>query len=98
MSERRQVSRRADGALLRHDGQDVGVEHAEQRSRTVADPDARRVPCASAFALRTIIARTDAIRERAADAGRVAPHEVSLKLLELIARDGDVGEVSESGR
>jgi hypothetical protein len=38
------------------------------------------------------------LRERIADAGGVAPDEVELQLPELLARDHDVGELSEARR
>ncbi len=94
--ERSEVSRRADGTLLRHDRQEIGVKHVEKRPNG-PDPDARE-PLGQGVRPQEHHRSHGPIRERLPDAGAVAAHQVSLKLLDPARGDRHVRELSESGR
>ena len=96
MRERREVAARADASLLRDRRVQIGVQHLEQqidelRTRTgvtLGDHVGAQQHHRAHLALGKAIP----------DAGRVAPHEIHLQLGQPVARNGDIGQLAESGR
>ncbi len=95
VSERREVSGGAHGALLGHDREAIGREHPQKRFDR---PDANARP-----ALGEGIGPQDhhgphgLVREGAADSGGVAAHEIPLERLDVRLLNRHVGKPAESG-
>ena len=95
MRERREVARRPDRALARHDRDEPALKACEEMRQ--------RRPAHAGGALAEIgdLERHreahDRRRQRLADAGRVRQHEVALQLREVAVRDAHRGELSEAG-
>jgi hypothetical protein len=95
MRERREVARGADGALRRDQGQqaarEAGFEHCDHRPT-----DARRAAGEAAE-----FERQDQShhlgRQRLADAGGVAQHDVALERGEIACCDSHLGQLPEAG-
>ena len=90
-----EVSGCADGALGRDDRQDVGPEHGkESLDRGHPDPG---VAARERIRTQRHHRPHGAVLERSSDSRRVAADQVALERLDLIGRDGNVGESPEPG-
>ena len=96
MGQRREITARADTALLRHQRVQLRVQHRDQEFGHFrpAPGESLREHVGAEQHHRAHFAR----RERWSHAGRMAADEIDLELGEAVVRNRDVGELAESGR
>ena len=95
VAERRQISARADAALLRHHRDHPGVEHGHERVHQLRSYPAGRPE--EHVGPKQHERAHDGGRQRSPHAGRMTADQIDLQLLELVGGDADVGELSEAG-
>ena len=95
VGERRQVARRPDRSLRRHDGQEIAVEHGRQQlHRRAGDAG---IALRQRRELQRHHQAHDGRRRRGPDARGVRQHDVALEDPEVGRLDANVGEFPEAG-
>src|SRR5829696_7841226 len=95
MRERREIARRPDRALPRHDRDEPALEAGEEMGqRRPAHPGGALAEIGDLERHRQA---HDRRRQRLADPGGVRQHELALQLREILVRDAHRGELSEAG-
>ncbi len=94
VAQRRQIAARPDASLLRHPRDDAGVEERDERIDQVRPDAARRAE--QHVGPKQHESPHHGNGQRRSDACRVAPDQIGLKLIELVGRHPDVGELPEA--